>query len=880
MDEVLPPEEPPEPLLRFKEAFNFKRFVKECLAPSENELSEIVVSSARLIGQEKDGGILFAWDTKNEGDETVTHVGWFSQSSPTYRTLYKHEEQVNICAASVNFERTLLAFTVKEQRGNDVNYEPFVAEIQPQGRVFTLNIGGQEFRKLQFLYPEVSTPKSRIGRHHQMSRLLVIVPEVYVCLYMFKMQVVRLGAILVQQPEQEVIAENFSWYQFDPQFQWLYYARFESTTSPFHASVSGRNSLLLHCLSFTSSSYQLLLTVSLPLPYNEKVYSSSTTYYHSPFAFTIPVHEMNLQVLRRRDGFWCVCLQHCTGVASFDDSNFEYEDIDTPQGSKIDYSVYIIHNGYVMYGQVPLPIPTNEDMYIHFMLLGCFVAAYIPGFMLHLLNVGPRTDPCHHLAFGPSLTPDFPTQKSGDSNVYSPVLSTAVSTSLLGDYNTTVMECNSELLYECGLTVSSFLQLFKSSQNHDLREDLLHVMIVGFRHHGMALSMIEHICQTPMMLVDHRLFAEFMISSSFANVHFDCKRYLAKQLPLTTTPTFRGRIYKNKDGTKLYLLKITSMPNFIKQLLVQSDQKLVSATPEELLNHNPQGESAFDVLCYTAVTSQPKIARIDIRAIMAEAAVKSTQSSPQEAPPLPPRGKLSRKGSSSLQESMSSPRSSLRNVLTTLTRRSHISRATPHTRSDLMEMLTFLEPDEEQTLELMEEASDIRETLVHSLSRNLPLRSKNLVYNSIANFLSELEKQSCTLLLLIWQSLGFNMDNHPLQLSLNRTAFSKEQVLFELLEAYRLAHLEIGIPVPPGFHTLYICLGYVCLDPIMFLQYLQNGVFVPTKKFIAQLLVDADSSNEHVVFQIISNMEGTLAEYAFEHWQNPTVQHLQNCGRH
>lgn len=85
-----------EQLLLFKEIFNFKKFVRDQLVPSESsDLAETVLSSARLIGQEKDGGFLFAWDTESSSSsETVTHVGYYSQASPAYRTLYKQPRRL------------------------------------------------------------------------------------------------------------------------------------------------------------------------------------------------------------------------------------------------------------------------------------------------------------------------------------------------------------------------------------------------------------------------------------------------------------------------------------------------------------------------------------------------------------------------------------------------------------------------------------------------------------------------------------------------------------------------------------------------------------------------------------------------------------------
>lgn len=871
-----------ESLLHFKETFNFSELVQTYLVPSEySEAADEILPSVKLIGQEKDGGILFAWDSRNENGEIVTQVGMHPPFRPTfqgaYQILYKHENCADICAASVNFEKTLLAFTVREVVEDVVTYDTFVAEIQPQGRVFTLNVGGPLFRKLQFLQPQISTPRMRVGRHHYVSRLLVVIPDDYICLYQFRMQEVRFGSVLTQQPEQEVIAENFSWYQWDPQLQWLYYARFESTMSALQASVSGRNSLVLHCVSFppSSQSFQLLLTVSLPLPYNQLLYSHSATYYPSPFAFTPPVRETNLQILHRKDGIWCVCLQHCTGVLLTSDSSSEHENLDTPQGSKIDYSVYIIHNGYVMYGQVPLAAPAEESLYIHFMLmLGCFVVAYIPGFMLHILNVGPDTDPCHHLAFGPEHSPQFPTPKGTKLFASdSPILAT---TAICPSHNAAMLECNSGVIFECGLNFTGFFQFFQSCGNPEMMEHLLHLMIVGFRQHGLALSMMEHICQTPMQLVDHRLFAEFIVASAFANVR-DCKRYIAKQLPLTISSTFRGAVFKNEDGSKLAMFKLTPMPSFIKQLLVQSDQKLVSASAEELINHKPPSDQPFETLCFMAVTSQPTIARLDLRELTANREEHSNVASGSQALSQKSKRSHSKKGAASPEPSSPSRTARLRSKVTTLTRLS-LGTKSPVLRSvqDPQEMLNFLDCEQDEIDHLADVSLALREKLVCAVAKGLSLRSKSTgVYNAVTNYRHELEKHSCKLLLVIWQSLGFSMDNHPLHSPINRKPTTKEQILYELLEGYHLAHLELGFPLPLGFHTLLVCMGYLCLDSTLFLQYLRNGAFTPTRKFVLLLLADCGRNNEQIIFHIICNLEYSLSQYALLHWHNPTVEQLE-----
>ena len=867
-----------ESLLTFNIAFDFDEFVQQQLIPSEGaSIADMIRSTAKMIGQEREGKILFTWDKRNNTGETITCVGVYSPSSKSYRTLYQHDSQTSICAATINSELTLLAFTMMMEENGEKCYDCFIAEIRPQERVFTLNLEGPEFRMLQFLHND-SSSKNRMGRNVPPSRLLLVIPNSIICQYQFKMQQVRQGAIVVSQPEQEIIQRNFMWYQWDPQMQWLYYARFEGNID---RSVSGRNSLTLHCKSFASSAPQHIFTLSLPLPlpYKESLYTSSMTYYDSPFAFRLPVEEINMQIIYRPDGFWCVCLQHCTGEAC--DSE-----------SKVDYSVYILHNGYTLYAQVPLPALTSEDLYIHFMLIGCFVAAYIPGVMLHLLNIGPRVDPCHHLMFGSDMAIPLPVGSSEDQSLVKPSASGKMSphflapvvhigTSPASDYSVAFMDCNESVVYECVLNVPGFFHLFKTCDNAELMEDLLHVMIVGFQRHGIALSMIEHMCQTPMQMSDHRLIAEFIVASSFSKIHYECKYYLAKQLPLTTSPAFRGKIVKNSEGGKLALLKLSPVPNFVKQLLVQSDQKLVAATPDDLFHYVPLADQPFEILVFNAVVNQPSIVRVDIRELIITAEAKKSQQAQASSPVQSSRGRVRQKKKVISKSSSGSHQTDyvssggILGMLSTLGRRGNVSGQIRATR-DPQEMLTFLERDEDLLEEEREQSASIREKLLSAIAKDMHLRLKNIVFNTLQTYYSDIEKQSCTVLRIIWESLGFNESNHPLHFStICRQPTTKEEILFELLEAYHLAHLNLAIPVPNGFHTFFMAMGYLCLETGVFLQYLRNGVFTPTKRFVDLIIEVTSSEDAPIVFQVFSNLDYSLAKYALDRWHNSTIRQLE-----
>lgn len=882
-------EAPPEPLLRFVETFSFKKFVEEHLVPSEEEeLADTVRSSAHLIGQTRSGEILFSWDRQSTGDEFITTVSLYNSQMKSHQTIYQHDTKISVCNASINDEKTLLAFTIKEAAYEDDQhmYDSYIAEIQPQGRVFTLNIPSPNYRMLQFLYREGDhASKNRLtSKTTQTSHLLVVIPTVLICLYHFKMQLIMLGAVMIGQPEKEILQKNFAWYQWDPHTQWLYYARFETNTGMVRVSVSGKHALLLSCENFSVPNHQLMFTVSLPLPYSDHLYSSTATYYESPFAFCLPVREMNLQILYRRDGFWCACLQHCTGAAPEPDP-VDSSSTRSIQGAKIDYTVYMIHNGHLLYGQIPFPHFISEPTYIHFMLVGCLVAAYVPDVMLHLLNVGPLISPCHHLTFGADYSSfavfdavpaelvdrETPSSESSASVLEnSPSLASAVSGLLMGDYNTAIIDCDSSSLYECNLNVPAFFELFKHTNDFTLKEDLLHLMVVGFRYHGMALSMIEHICQTPMSMNDHRLFAEFIISSSFANFYFDCKKFFARQFPLTTTPTFRGKVSKNPDGGKRALLKVRQMSNFVQQLLVQSDQRLVMASSEELLNYDPPRNQEFETLCFNVVLNQPQYKRIDITNLPS---LEESQQAAEASPSVPSKQqKGNKKGGSSSQQGSSG--SGILNKITTFSRKPgrHTSPA-PHI-PDPQQLLNFLNMDEDVIEDLRTKSNTVKEQILSLIMKELPLRARNIAYNTTKTYCKELEKQSCNLLLVIWQSLGFNSDNHPVNLSLCRAPTTKDRILFELLEAYQLAHLELGLPLPMGFQTLFMCLGFLTLNIVVFLQYLRNDVFTPTKRFVELLLEDCTDGDSDEVFQVLCNLDYPLAKFAFSRWRDPIVQQL------
>ncbi len=288
-------------LLVFRETFDFRSFVKTNLMDDSVygsfEFNEVISQSAKIIGQERNGVVLMAWDAPMDGTSKtiVTHVGMYSPSSPSHRTLYSHTEQVNICGATIDAEKTLLAFTICERQPMGMNYDTYVAEISPCNRVFSLNLSSTDFRKLQFVTERTKQPMSN-HKSKRSSKLLVIIPDNWVCLYSFQLEPIEKGYTVVNQPAQTIVVKDLPWYQWDPQRQWLSYARFSPAPQSSRRADPPDNMLIVHVVDFGLKTHNIVLTFSLPLPHESNNYMASASYLSNPLAFSLPVHELNMKV--------------------------------------------------------------------------------------------------------------------------------------------------------------------------------------------------------------------------------------------------------------------------------------------------------------------------------------------------------------------------------------------------------------------------------------------------------------------------------------------------------------------------------------------------------------------------------------------------------
>ena len=228
-------------VLQFTEVFNIRSFVRHHIASRVKENpaeAAAIVSSVRMVGQEKDGSILFTWverrqdveqgeresshavDDDDLADAVTTTVAVYTQGKPTFNPLHTFDEEVNIVDASLDPTHSLLAYTTVGSVEGDIVYHTSVAEVCPSMRTFTVEgLRPDRFRKVQYLYPDAP---ELIQTWQMRAHLMVMVDRTGVLCLAVESQGGQWW-----QPNFSLVASDSMWYEWDPVRQLLYTAQFE-----------------------------------------------------------------------------------------------------------------------------------------------------------------------------------------------------------------------------------------------------------------------------------------------------------------------------------------------------------------------------------------------------------------------------------------------------------------------------------------------------------------------------------------------------------------------------------------------------------------------------------------------------------------------------
>ncbi|KAJ7329554.1 hypothetical protein JRQ81_015728 [Phrynocephalus forsythii] len=317
------------------------------------------LKTLQTINVERNGNIVYTW----KGTQGHTYIGLYDPSSQENQCIYTFEKDLHVLSCSVNNEKTLLAISflqsAKEERIN-LLFQPvskcltLLIEIHPVNNVKVLK-AVDSCIKVQFLYPVAET------NAFPESCLLLISEDKYV--EKFDIRLVKDGnKVTIENPSQlsrATIADDLIWVQWDMLEQRLFYI------------VPKESRDTLNCIQFfPNKNFKLILEVSFDISLADVALKPVNLEYNCIQDRAFIPKPLNVHVFTSETGSLSVCYSL------------------VPAGpEEVTYSVSFLHKGFSRIYTVTLERRDSLEVNdLTFLDLDHYLAVYLPGHFLHLLN--------------------------------------------------------------------------------------------------------------------------------------------------------------------------------------------------------------------------------------------------------------------------------------------------------------------------------------------------------------------------------------------------------------------------------------------------------------------------------------------------------------
>ncbi|XP_020618690.1 protein pigeon-like isoform X2 [Orbicella faveolata] len=801
----------------------------------------------RIVGQERDHAIILSWNDSGQSGTAghkVTYFGLYEPSQHHLKLLFIHDKEVVVSGASVNQERTLLAFTVRERYFGRVNdssssdtpaiYKSFLAEIHPQNRIFSLHIERLTFQRVQFLYGEYLGYGSVSKKE---SHMLFLHHKEAIGLYHIPMARFDKRMVMSGQPRTQQVADEFLWAQWDSLNQRLYlvYTRNKSLSCDVDEEQDVRSDLMFEAYQFNERSTHVKV-LKFPLPFHDVDLSSPTSYpeyLDVALAQTVSEKHVNIQVVTLPGkGSFYICLQHPIAADETKSSSGESAKLST----QLEYSVYVLHHGFLMNCVLPTVRPSKDlqNYRLFFSSLNDYLMVFLPGCFLHLLNCSTELEPCHHIILQGDAVPKFSSHDSGPDEprlllYLNRELSTSVQT---GTY---IFDSTSGNAFKYNFDKAALADLFARTHMPSTRLAILHLAVIHLRDSNLIKKIFEHLSHDPASPECLDILQEYLVGATYGTFRRELEREAITLIPFTCVDTFRGHL--EKDINRKRIAKISC--SFARDI------------PIEFKN---------------------------VRSKMKQADFWTTLL--RNTKRLPPRFKLKAPNTNFYEEDSDSEEEpevaahpglmqSLRRRLSVSSRRFSGS-IESFTSQGSNKSRDFLDStDEQRSVAEVKKQNMTIDRLASHLQNHLPREARVKIQNIAIEYVKCQARQSEQLLRLFKQAL--ELTDNPFTLPLSLRGTMREVVFFQLVERYCTAVTELSFPLPSGFRTFMTSLGFRCLDRRMFLQYVDNEVLYLKKGFISQLVeeFEGEREEEDFIFQIICRLKHDTAKDALLHWEHP-----------
>ncbi|XP_054055631.1 gamma-secretase-activating protein isoform X4 [Rissa tridactyla] len=446
-------------------------------------------SALYIVNVERNGKIIYTW----KGNQRNTHIGLYDLQTKQNEHLYMFERDLHIISCSVNNERTLLAVSFRqyteEERVSRLlqsvsKYLTLLIEIHPINNVRVLKAVDSCVR-VQFLYP-VEGRNTSTG-----SRLLLVSEDKYI--EQFDVHVVAEEHKVVIQNSGQLprarVADDLIWAQWDMMEQRLFYI------------VPKESRSTLKCVQF----------------YPDENFNSILESH-----LDISVNGTQLKLV-----------------------NFGYdycEDQDVASKS-LNLQVFTSKAGYNKTFTVSLE--RTELKEVAFMNLDYYVAAYLPGQFLHLLNIQHPDLLCYSLF----LTGE-------DARI-----DTLQNCSIRSPLTSTVLDCCVGSMYAVSISDSALLQFLQNSKQDSERLAALHCALLHFRHtEDLEMQIIWWISENLSTCHSFDPIQEFIIASLYCRMCPETHN-LDKLLPYTSLLDWIGIIPGVTCATDIISLPVLEFQN-------------------------------------------------------------------------------------------------------------------------------------------------------------------------------------------------------------------------------------------------------------------------------------------------------------------------------
>ncbi|NXU88442.1 GSAP protein, partial [Xiphorhynchus elegans] len=515
-------------------------------------------------------------------------------------------------------------------------------------------------------------------------------------------------------------------------------------------------------------------------------------------------NSLNLQVFTSKAGGLCVCYS----LAS-----------DAPD--EIMYSIYFLHKGYNKTFTVSLERTESHQLKeVAFMNLDYYVAAYLPGQFLHLLNIQHPDLLCYSL---------FLTGEDA-------IIDTLQNCSIRSPLMSTVLDCRAGSLYGVSISDSALLQLLQKSKQDSERLAALHCALLYFQHtEDLEMQIIRWISENLSTCHSFDPIQEFIIASLYCRMCPETQN-LDKLLPYTSLLDWIGVVPGVICATDIISLPVLEFQNsrgFWEKL--NSNLESVKYAEPHLHYHNNVLRKEWRNLSEEVIGLLP--------CSFGDFCLFTKQ-------------REERRTTAYLRNIFENAKKYV--LVSFVFALSYFARLVP----------LFEEEDYQQQLLMGLMVAQLKDHLMRHLQYVGRKKIDQIVLDYVANLLNLIHR----IMKEVWRRYQL----HSCVFCFDERGSAGEFAVFHIMSRILEAANGMCMPLPPGFHTLHMCLGVRCLPLHTLLHYIDNGVLQLTETCVRKLLKDLDDTeqNEKLKFSIVMRLPEALGQKVCQFWNHPINANL------